>query len=116
MTRSQDIEAKAAEWLMRREQPEWSQADQAALDGWLNESMSHKAAFWRLEHSWQLADRMGALGAREVALRPRRMRFPLKGWQAGALAAAMSGSIEARLFSRWLTSKAAPSWSTQGRA
>jgi transmembrane sensor len=89
MTRSQDIEAKAAEWLMRREQPEWSQADQAALDGWLNESMSHKAAFWRLEHSWQLADRMGALGAREVALRPRRMRFPLKGWQAGALAASL---------------------------
>ena len=89
MTRSQDIEAKAAEWLMRREQPEWSQADQAALDGWLNESMSHKAAFWRLEHSWQMADRVGALGAREVALLPRRTRLPPKGWQAAALAASL---------------------------
>src|SRR3981081_2715846 len=48
MTRSQEIEAQAAEWLMRREQPEWSQADQVALAGWLDESMSHKAAFWRL--------------------------------------------------------------------
>jgi transmembrane sensor len=89
MTRSAQIEAKAAEWLMRREQPEWSQADQAALDGWLDESMSHKAAFWRLEHTWQTADRIGALSAREIAPRPRRTGLPLKWWQAGALAASL---------------------------
>jgi transmembrane sensor len=89
MTRSQDIEALAAEWLTRREQPQWSQADQAALDAWLDESMSHKAAFWRLEHSWQVADRIGALSARELAPRPRRTGLPLKWWQAGALAASL---------------------------
>jgi transmembrane sensor len=89
MTRSQDIEAKAAEWLMRREQPLWSRADQAALDSWLNESMSHKAAFWRLEHAWQMTDRIGALSARDVAPRPRRARLPLKWWQASALAASL---------------------------
>jgi transmembrane sensor len=90
MTRSQDIEAKAAEWLMRREQPQWSQADQAALDGWLNESMSHKAAFWRLEHAWQTVDRIGALSARDIAPRPKRTGLPLKWrWQASALAASL---------------------------
>ena len=89
MTRSQDIEAKAAEWLMRREQPLWSPADQVALDGWLNESMSHKAAFWRLEHAWQMADRIGALSVRDTALRPRRAGLPLKWWQAGTLAASL---------------------------
>jgi transmembrane sensor len=89
MNRSQDIEAKAAEWLMRREQPQWSQVDQAALDGWLNESVSHKAAFWRLEHAWKMADRIGALSARNIVPRPRRMRLPLKWWQAGALAASL---------------------------
>jgi transmembrane sensor len=89
MTRSQDIEAKAAEWLVRREQPSWSQADQAALDGWLEESMAHKAAFWRLEHAWQMADRIGALSVRDIAVRPRRTGLPLKWWQAGALAASM---------------------------
>src|SRR6202030_1776060 len=89
MTRAQEIEAKAAEWLTRHEQPEWSQADQAALDGWLDESMSHKAAFWRLEHAWQMADRIGALSAQDIAPRPRRMRLPLKWWQAGALAASL---------------------------
>jgi len=55
MTRAQDIEAKAAEWLMRREQPRWSEADQAALAGWLEKSIAHKAAFWRLEHTCSLA-------------------------------------------------------------
>ena len=89
MTRSQDIEAKAAEWLTRREQPEWSQADQAALDGWLDESMAHKAAFWRLEHAWQMADRIGALAARDIAPRPRRTGLTLKWWQGSALAASL---------------------------
>jgi transmembrane sensor len=89
MTRSQDIEAKAAEWLLRREQPLWSQADQAALDRWLDESMSHKAAFWRLEHAWQMADRIGALSQQDIAPCPKRMRLALKWWQAGALAASL---------------------------
>jgi transmembrane sensor len=89
MTRSQDIEARAAEWLMRREQPLWSQADQAALDRWLDESMSHKAAFWRLEHAWQMADRIGALSARDIAPRPSRAGLPLKWWHASALAASL---------------------------
>jgi len=89
MTRSQDIEAKAAEWLLRREQPLWSQADQAALDRWLDESMSHKAAFWRLEHTWQMADRIGALSARDIAPGPRRAGLTLRWWYAGALAASL---------------------------
>jgi transmembrane sensor len=89
MTREQDIEGKAAEWLMRREQPQWSEADQAALDGWLHESIAHKAAFWRLEHTWQMADRIGAFAARDNTPRPRRMSLPLKGWQTGALAASL---------------------------
>jgi transmembrane sensor len=89
MTRAQDIEAKAAEWLIRREQPLWSQADQVALDRWLDESMAHKAAFWRLEHAWQMADRIGALSAQDIAPRPKRIRLPLKWWQAGALAASL---------------------------
>jgi transmembrane sensor len=89
MTRSQDIETRAAEWLMRREQPLWSQADQAALDRWLDESMSHKAAFWRLEHAWQMVDRIGALSARDIAPRPSRAGLPLKWWHAGALAASL---------------------------
>ncbi len=89
MTRAQDIEAKAAKWLMLREQPQWSQADQAALDGWLDESMAHKAAFWRLEHTWQVAGRIGAIGALNNAPPARHTGLPLKWWQASALAASV---------------------------
>jgi transmembrane sensor len=89
MTRAEDIEVKAAEWLMRREQPKWSEADQAALDAWLDESVAHKAALWRLEHTWQMADRIGAFATQDNAPRPRRRSLPSKWWQASALAASL---------------------------
>lgn len=57
------IEEQAAEWLMRRGEPDWSSSDQDALDAWLDHSMAHKAAFWRIEHGWAAADRLAAIGA-----------------------------------------------------
>ena len=62
MSAATDIEQRAAEWVVRREEPEWSAADETALDAWLQESLAHKAAFWRLDHGWRQADRIGALG------------------------------------------------------
>lgn len=62
MSRAAEIEDRAARWVIRREEAGWSPAEQAELDAWLEESMAHKAAFWRLEHSWREADRIGALG------------------------------------------------------
>ena len=57
MTPARDIEDRAARWLIRSEDPEWSSADQGELEAWLEESMAHKAAYWRLEHGWREADR-----------------------------------------------------------
>ena len=57
---AQLIEDEAARWLMRRDEPDWSPADQAALDAWLQGSMANKAAFWRLEHGWSAAGRLAA--------------------------------------------------------
>ncbi|WP_312736421.1 FecR domain-containing protein [Brevundimonas sp.] len=65
------IEERAATWLMRREEPDWSAGDAAALEAWLAESMAHRAAFWRLEEGWGRADRL-----RAVALAPR----PASNW------------------------------------
>lgn len=62
MSAAAEIEERAARWLIRREEAEWSEAEQAELDAWLEESMAHKAAYWRLEHYWREADRIGALG------------------------------------------------------
>lgn len=85
MRRAERIEAAAALWLTRREQPEWSSSDQTAFDAWLEESMAHKAAYWRLEHGWREADRIGALG-RDTLIDSSIYIAPMR--RRGALAAA----------------------------
>lgn len=62
MSRAGEIEATAAGWLVRREAPEWSADDEAEFRAWLGESFGHRAAFWRLECGWRMADRIAALG------------------------------------------------------
>ncbi len=80
MTPGQTIEADAARWLVRREEAGWSDADEAAFQAWLQTSMAHKAAFWRLEFAWAEADRIGSLG-------PNALRSPGR-------AAALLGDFE----------------------
>lgn len=63
MSGARDIEERAALWLVRREEPDWTQVDEDSLQDWLDVSAAHKAAYWRLEHGWRAADRIGALGA-----------------------------------------------------
>src|SRR3546814_14024649 len=54
------IEAQAASWRVKQDEPGWSADEQQALDGWLAESADHLAAYWRLEHGWS---RVGAAAA-----------------------------------------------------
>lgn len=62
MTRHQAAEDQALDWLIRRDEPGWSDGDQAELDGWLSESMANRAAWLRAEHGWAQADRVRSLG------------------------------------------------------
>ncbi len=104
MSGARDIEDRAARWLIRREEPEWSPEDQAALDAWLEESMAYKAAYWRLEYGWREADRIGALGhGANVEQAPRPSRFA-RWWKPIAIAASLLvtaglGMTEFRLIS-----------------
>lgn len=87
------IEDQAAHWLVRRDGVDWDAADQAGLDAWLDESLAHKAAFWRLEHGWRAADRVAA-----VAPSPPRRRplAAVRGWASRhrrALPTALAASI-----------------------
>lgn len=77
MSRALDVEQRAAEWLVRRDEPGWSSADQDALDRWLGESMEHKAAFWRLDFGERKLRRLGAGIAEAPQAVPvlRRRRF-----------------------------------------
>ena len=62
MKRQEAIEDQALDWLLRRSGPDWNAEEQAELDAWLDESMAHKAAFWRADHGWRQADRIRSLG------------------------------------------------------
>ncbi|MCH6484856.1 FecR domain-containing protein [Pseudoxanthomonas sp. LH2527] len=63
MTDSRQIEARAADWLARRDADDWTAQEQQALDAWLAASARHKVAFLRLQSAWAEAGRLQALGA-----------------------------------------------------
>jgi len=70
-----DAEARAADWLQRRQFWNWSKDDQTALDAWLDQSLAHRLAYWRLEAAWGRTERLAALrsaGAETVAHAPRK--------------------------------------------
>ena len=87
MNRAQDIEQSAALWVLRREEPSWTQADQERLDLWLGESDAHKVAFWRLQHGWREADRIASIGTIEP---PRRSWVREQWWKGIAFAASLA--------------------------
>lgn len=88
MSVATEIENRAASWLVRREEADWSQAEQAALDAWLDESMAHKAAYWRLEHHWRKTDKLRALGAGTAHAFETEQARPRRQWWA-AIAASL---------------------------
>jgi transmembrane sensor len=60
--RADRVEARASEYLLRRyDLNGWSDADQAELDAWLEESLSHRTSYWRLKAAWLRANRLDAL-------------------------------------------------------
>lgn len=100
------VETVAAQWLARQDAGNWTAADQAALDHWLEESTAHTVAYVRLEAAWARADRYKVLGAgipagvvpepEAFALspifcapRPSRPRFGVARWR--TLAASIVG-------------------------
>lgn len=58
MTDHREIERIAAEWLLRRQEDDWSELREAQLQEWLTASHAHAAAFWRLEYADQALDRI----------------------------------------------------------
>lgn len=91
------IEEAAARWLMRRDESDWRAEDQAALDAWLDQSMAHKAAFWRLEHGWRQADRLGSLGG---AVMPTATPWFDRAWRPMAIAASIALVVLTAVFLR----------------
>jgi len=69
-----EVDTRAADWVQRRQFWKWSDADQVALDGWLDESMAHRVAYWRLKAAYARTDRLAAL-RRPANEKSARLRF-----------------------------------------
>ncbi len=61
VTGAAEIEAQAAAWLQRRRYWNWSGDDQIALENWLDQSMAHSVAYWRLDAGLGRTERLAAL-------------------------------------------------------
>jgi transmembrane sensor len=91
VSRAEQAGIAAADWLIARQDGRLSTEDQARFEAWLAASEGNKAAYWRLEYGWEEADRIHALGPREVENEvaeapPRKRRW----WIPGAIAASLA--------------------------
>ena len=63
---TQAINARATEFLERREFGDWTDNDEQELAAWLTTSKACCAAFWRLEAAWDRTHRLAALKAERL--------------------------------------------------
>jgi transmembrane sensor len=61
--RHKQIEAAAGDWLAKRDSGDWTDAEQAQFECWLNESTLHRVAYLQLEQIWERSGRLQALAA-----------------------------------------------------
>jgi transmembrane sensor len=93
MSAALETEQAAARWFLRQEDDGWSEADQAALDAWLDAAPENKLAYWRLEHGWRKVERMAAL--RNPSWPARRGQRPAGIRRPTALAASIAACLVA---------------------
>src|SRR5262249_13690361 len=73
---AQAVNARAASWLERQERGQWSARDQIECDAWLDESLAHQTAYWRLTEAWTRADRLRVLGSADDSMAEATLRWP----------------------------------------
>lgn len=61
MNANAHIEARAAEWLARKDRPDWSPVQEREFKDWLAESTAHRVAYLRLDSTWERAGRLAVL-------------------------------------------------------
>jgi transmembrane sensor len=83
MDSAKSVAQRASDWLVRRELPNWTAADEAALNAWLDSSTAHRVAYLRLQAGWIAMDRLKALGAgfpRGAVPAPEQLEPGAPGW------------------------------------
>jgi transmembrane sensor len=87
-----DIDLRAANYVERRDNGDWTDRDEADFEAWLGESVAHRVAFLRLNASWKRTERLAALRTPEPL--PEISREPRSGRSYFKMAAAF-GALSA---------------------
>ncbi|PEQ11769.1 hypothetical protein B2G71_15065 [Novosphingobium sp. PC22D] len=93
MSKFDRTEEAAARWLIRYEESDWTDADQAELDSWLSADVEHKVAFWRLKDAWTKGDRLASRRADTVTAERQRPKLHRYFQIAAGLAAVLVAAI-----------------------
>jgi transmembrane sensor len=86
MTRREEIETEAADWLARMDRG-LTQEEEAAFQGWKGEATENRVAFLQLQAAWRRADRLAALRSPQRAAPPAPLRWRLAAAVAAILTA-----------------------------
>lgn len=89
MSRAREARDRAAQWIVARGEPGWSETDEAELEAWLAQSDMNRIAYLRLDHSWNEADRIASLG-RNMAPQPFHDHRARSWWMPIATAASLA--------------------------
>lgn len=92
MTRADDIEAQAAEWLAKRDGDNWTPQKQEEMDTWINAATAHRIAWLRLESVWRRADRLSSLYNPECSAVPATSTIKHYSWAIAAGVVLMVGT------------------------
>lgn len=90
------VQARAAEWVAeQRYSDNWSPDDQAQLDAWLAQDLSHEIAYWRLDEAWERTNRLAALRPplRNFGQSQRKSWLSLPRVIAATIALALGGAV-----------------------
>jgi transmembrane sensor len=71
------INIEAAGWIERQDRADWSEADQALLNAWLDRSPAHFIAYHRMQDTWQRSEKLVVLRPQAAPLlKESRSRIP----------------------------------------
>src|SRR3546814_13950142 len=93
---SASIDATAAQWVARMDSENWTEADDVALEDWLNLDIRHRGALVQAQALWTtLSDQRPFQSINEDVEQPVSDpgRRSLLLWAGGALAASIVGEI-----------------------
>lgn len=98
MSAATDIQTRAADWLLERREGEWNAERQAEFDAWMEESLAHRIAYWRLDAAWGRADLLTAMRrpAFQRRAEAKRKTWPniLRAVAAAIVIGAVAGAVQ----------------------